>query len=195
MGRAIPDTEIYVVGSDDRPCAPGEIGELVHRGPTVSLGYWGQPETTARVIRPNPLLPAELGQCEQVCYSGDLVKMDEDGYLYFQGRRDATIKSSGYRISPNEVEEVLVSSGMVREAAAIGVPDELLGQAVMAIVVPHDGQPVTQSDVLEMCALEMPRYMVPRRLEVVDELPKTANGKIDYPTLRQRAAETEAAGS
>src|SRR5262249_49116044 len=96
MGKAIPDTEILVLDEHGRRCKPGEVGELVHRGPTVSMGYWGNPEATNKVLRPNPLLPAELGDVERVCYSGDLVKADEDGFLYYVGRRDAMIKSSGF---------------------------------------------------------------------------------------------------
>src|SRR5262249_27908031 len=130
MGKAIPDTEILVVNDDGRPCKPGEVGELVHRGPTVSMGYWGQPEATARVLRPHPFLPAELGSNEIVCYSGDLVTLDENGFLYFVGRRDALIKSSGFRVSPTEVEEALFQSGKVREAGVIGVPDPVLGQSI-----------------------------------------------------------------
>jgi acyl-CoA ligase (AMP-forming) (exosortase A-associated) len=130
MGKAIPDTEILVINESGRLCKPGEVGELVHRGPTVSLGYWGNPEATNRVLRPNPLLPQEIGDVEKVCYSGDLVKMDDDGFLYYVGRRDTMIKSSGYRISPTEVEEVIFQSGKTHHAAAIGVPDEMLGQAV-----------------------------------------------------------------
>src|SRR5262249_56943101 len=101
--------------------ASGEIGELVHRGRTVSMGYWGQPELTERVLRPHPFIPTELGDSERVCYSGDLVKMDEDGFLYFVGRRDNMIKSSGFRISPTEVEEVLFQSGILQEAAVMGI--------------------------------------------------------------------------
>ena len=93
MGKAIPNTEILVVNEQGRPCKPGEVGELVHRGPTVSMGYWGQPELTARVLRPHPFVATELGNSERVCYSGDLVKIDEDGFLYFVGRRDNMIKS------------------------------------------------------------------------------------------------------
>ena len=122
-------------GQRTRPaCRPGEVGELVHRGPTVSMGYWGQPELTARVLRPHPFIPTELGDSERVCYSGDLVKMDEDGFLYFVGRRDNMIKSSGFRISPTEVEEVLFQSGMLREAAVIGIPDGTLGHVIKAYV-------------------------------------------------------------
>ena len=112
MGKAIPDTEILVVNDSGGLCQPGEPGELVHRGPTVSMGYWGEPELTAKMLRPNPFLPPEVIDREKVVYSGDLVKMDEDGFLYFIGRRDTMIKTSGFRVSPTEVEEVLFQSGI-----------------------------------------------------------------------------------
>jgi acyl-CoA ligase (AMP-forming) (exosortase A-associated) len=186
MGKAIPDTEILVINEHGQLCKPGEPGELVHRGPTVSMGYWGRPEDTARALRPNPLLPPEMGDCERVCYSGDLVKMDEDGFLYFIGRRDTLIKSSGYRISPTEVEEVLFQSGRVRHAAVIGIPDEVLGQAIKAFVVPKDGESIAADDLLSFCGEHMPRYMVPKMIEFLEELPKTSSGKVDYPALRKR---------
>jgi acyl-CoA ligase (AMP-forming) (exosortase A-associated) len=186
MGKAIPDTEILVLNEQGQLCKPGEIGELVHRGPTVSLGYWNRPEDTARALRPNPLLPPEMGDCEKVCYSGDLVKMDEDGFLYFVGRRDTMIKSSGFRISPTEVEEVLFQSGKLQTAAVIGVPDDVLGQTIKAFVVPRDGEPLDTSALLEHCAAKMPRYMVPKAVEVLPEIPKTSSGKVDYPALRRR---------
>ncbi len=186
MGKAIPDTEILVVNEQGHLCGPGEIGELVHRGPTVSLGYWNRPEDTARVLRHNPLLPAEMGDCEKVCYSGDLVKMDEEGFLYYVGRRDTMMKSSGFRISPTEVEEVLFQTGKVRHAAVIGVPDEVLGQTIKAFVVPRDGSPLDTEDLLAHCAEKMPRYMVPKTIEVLDEMPETTSGKVDYPALRRR---------
>jgi acyl-CoA ligase (AMP-forming) (exosortase A-associated) len=186
MGRAIPNTEILVVNEAGKLCGPDEVGELVHRGPTVSLGYWGQPELTDRVLRPHPFLPPELRSDEKVCYSGDLVKMDEDGFLYFMGRRDTLIKCSGYRISPTEVEEVLFQSGMVREAAVIGIPDEALGQSIKAFVVPADGQSPTVEGLLEFCATKMPSYMVPKAIEIAATLPKTPSGKVDYPTIRRQ---------
>jgi acyl-CoA ligase (AMP-forming) (exosortase A-associated) len=186
MGRAIPDTEIVVLNEHGQLCKPGEIGELVHRGPTVSLGYWNRPEDTARALRPNPLLPPELDDCEKVCYSGDLVKMDEDGFLYFIGRRDTMIKSSGFRISPNEVEEVLFQSGKLRGAAVIGIPDEVLGQVIKAFVVVKDGEQLDTEALLTMCGDKMPRYMVPKFIEVLSEIPKTSSGKVDYPALRRR---------
>lgn len=186
MGKAIPDTEILVVNDDGELCGPGEVGELVHRGPTVSMGYWGQPELTAKSIRPHPLLPPELGDAEKVVYSGDLVKMDEEGYLYFVARRDAMIKSSGFRISPTEVETVLFQTGRLREAAVIGLPDERLGQAIKAFVVPRDGDVVDAEALIGYCAERMPRHMVPKTVESLDSLPKTGSGKIDYPALRRR---------
>jgi len=186
FGKAIPDTEIFVVNEKNELCKPGEIGELVHRGPTVSLGYWGQPEATDRVLRPNPLLPPELQHTERVCYSGDMVKIDEEGFLYYIGRRDTTIKSSGFRISPTEVEEVLFQSGKLREAAVIGIPDGVLGQSIKAFVVPRDGETIDSETLLAYCAWKMPRYMVPKSLEIFDDLPKTTSGKIDYPALRRK---------
>src|SRR5215470_16021702 len=186
MGKAIPDTEILVLNDQGQPCKPGEPGELVHRGPTVSLGYWNRPEDTARALRPNPLLPPEMGDCEKVCYSGDLVKTDEDGYLYFIGRRDTMIKSSGFRISPTEVEEVLFQSGKLRQAAVIGIPDESLGQVIKAFVVPREGDVLAVEDLLDYCGGRMPRYMVPKAVEILSELPKTTSGKVDYPALRRR---------
>jgi acyl-CoA ligase (AMP-forming) (exosortase A-associated) len=186
MGKAIPDTEILVLNDQGQPCKPGEPGELVHRGPTVSLGYWNRPEETARALRPNPLLPPELGDCERVCYSGDIVKMDEDGFLYFIGRRDGMIKSSGIRISPTEVEEVLFQTGKLSGAAVIGVPDAVLGQVIKAFVVPRDGEALDTEALLAFCAEKMPRYMVPKFVEVLSEIPKTSSRKVDYPALRRR---------
>jgi acyl-CoA ligase (AMP-forming) (exosortase A-associated) len=186
MGRAIPDTEILILNEDGGLCKPGEIGELVHRGPTVSLGYWNRPEDTARALRPNPLLPREMGDCEKVCYSGDLVKVDEEGFLYFVGRRDTMIKSSGFRISPTEIEEVFFQTGKLQGAAVIGIPDDTLGQVIKAFVVAKDGSPLDTRELLAICAERMPRYMVPKFIEVLSELPKTSSGKVDYPALRRR---------
>lgn len=198
MGKAIPDTEILVVNEDGELCGPGEIGELVHRGPTVSLGYWGHPELTDRVLRPNPFRPSAMGDQEKVCYSGDLVKMDEEGFLYFIGRRDNQIKSSGFRISPTEVEAGLCKTGKLREAAVIGLPDETLGQQIKAFVVPREGTSVDADELLEDVATLLPRHMVPKTVEILAELPKTSSGKVDYPKLRQRetaAASAASAGS
>lgn len=191
IGKPLPDVEICLVNDKGEPCAPEEIGELLHRGPTVSMGYWGQPEATDRVFRPNPFAPPELRHTEKVYFSGDLVKMDADGFLYFIGRRDAQLKCSGYRVSPTEVEEVLYETGLLREVAVIGVPNELLGHTIRAFVAPRDGIQVRVDELLEICGRRMPRYMIPRRIDILDELPKTGSGKINYPLLRQRASSPE----
>jgi acyl-CoA ligase (AMP-forming) (exosortase A-associated) len=185
MGKAIPNTEILVVNEQGQPCKPGEVGELVHRGPTVSMGYWGQPELTAKVLKPHPFIAPELRDTERVCYSGDLVTVDEDGFLYFVGRRDNMIKSSGFRISPTEVEEVLFQSGTLREAAVVGIPDGTLGDVIKAYVVPRDGASIDQDVLLAFCAEKMPRYMVPKMIQIMQSLPKAPNGKVDYPALRR----------
>ena len=186
MGKAIPNTEILVVNDEGRPCAPGEVGELVHHGPTVSMGYWGHAELTAKVLRPHPFPPDGVTAPPRVVYSGDLVKTDDDGFLYFVGRRDNQLKSSGFRVSPTEVEEGLCQTGKLREAAVIGIPDSVLGHRIKAFVVPREGVQLDVDDVLASCSTVMPRHMVPKSIEVLDALPKTTSGKIDYPALRNR---------
>ena len=161
-------------------------GEVLARSNVCLEGYWDQPELTARVLRPHPFLPTELGDVERVCYSGDYVKMDEEGFLYFIGRRDTMIKSSGFRISPTEVEEVLFKSGHLKIAAVIGVPDEVLGQTVKAFVVAREGVDLKAETLREFCAANMPRHMVPKAIEVLDQMPRTTSGKVDYPALRRR---------
>lgn len=183
IGKAIPECEVFAVTADGRRTRPGEPGTLVHRGPTVSLGYWNRPEDTARVLRPNPLRSPEQGG-EIVCYSGDLVVEDEDGFFSFVGRQDTMIKSAGYRISPTEVEEATMASGAFRQVAVIGLPDPVAGQRVHAVAVPIDGQ-ADVAAVLGSLAESLPAYMVPREIELVGALPTTPNGKVDYPKLLQ----------
>lgn len=179
IGKPVPNTEILVI-RDGRECAPGDVGELVHRGPTVALGYWGKEEATRQAYRPNPLAPPELFDVERVVYSGDLVRRDEEGYLYFVGRDDAMIKSQGYRMSPEEIEDLLHHSGLIREACAFGVPDPEMGHRVVAVVSLRDGDTANAVDSLRQYAMQNgPSYMVPARILVLDELPKTGSGKID----------------
>ncbi len=186
MGKAIPGTEILVVGKDGKPCGPGETGVLVHRGPTVSLGYWENPEKTQEVFRPHPFLPPGLDRTERVVYSGDLVRKDEDGFLYFVARDDQMIKCHGHRISSTEIEEVLYSAGKVKLCAAVGVPDHLRGQSIKIYVVPQEGVVVTEDDILTCCAENLPKYMLPKWVEIVDDLPRTGSGKIDFANLKKR---------
>ncbi len=180
IGKAIPECEIFLVNAQGQRCAPGEAGMLVHRGPTVSLGYWNRPEDTARVLRQNPLIPPDQG-ADIVCYSGDLATQDEDGFFYFVGRNDAMIKSAGHRISPTEVEEVLMATAQFTQVAVIGLPDAAAGQRVHAVAVAADGADVALA--LARCAEALPTFMVPRQIELVAELPLSQNGKVDYKAL------------
>ncbi len=170
IGKAIPNTEILVIDDHGRRCGPGDIGELVHDGPTVSLGYWGNPELTDRVLRPHPYSPPGRGEGDRVCYSGDLVTMDGDGFLYFVGRRDNQIKSSGFRISPTEVEEIICRIAPIRQAAVVGVPDPVLGQHLVAFAIPdEDAGSLEAAEILVRCAGAMPpgsqRQPVSRRFD------------------------------
>ncbi|MGI9049023.1 MAG: AMP-binding protein [Rubrobacteraceae bacterium] len=185
IGKAIPNTEVLVVDKEGRECAPGEVGELVHRGPTVAMGYWGNEEATRKAYRPNPLAPPELLDVEKVVYSGDLARRDEEGYLYLMGRADAMIKSQGYRMSPEEVEGLLVGSGLVHEACAFGVPDPEMGQQIVAAVTLKNGnEEGATDDIRRYCLENGPPYMVPKEILVQKEdLPKTASGKIDRKTI------------
>ncbi|MBD3241678.1 MAG: acyl-CoA ligase (AMP-forming), exosortase A system-associated [Chitinivibrionales bacterium] len=196
IGKAIPNTEITVLSEAGAPCGPNEKGILVHRGPTVALGYWRRPDETAERFRTMPLPNVGGPSVETVVYSGDLVSADEDGYLYFIGRTDAMIKSSGYRISPSEIEEIVFRSGMAGEAAAIGIGDDALGQRVKVLMVPlPKAPPDAARRVKAYCAEHMPAYMVPSMVEFVDSLPKTPVGKVDYPALYRREEAARAAGS
>ena len=181
IGKAIPNTEIMVINKEGRECVPEEPGELVHRGPTVAMGYWGNEEATRKAYRPNPLASPELLGVERVVYSGDTVRRDEEGFLYFIGRDDAMIKSQGYRLSPEEVENLLIGSGLVHEACAFGVEDPEVGQLVMAVVSFKDGAALEDAveRVREHVIKNGPPYMVPKEIFVLDELPKTGSGKID----------------
>lgn len=172
VGIAIPNTELWIVNERDERVGPGEVGQLVIRGATVMRGYWEKPEETAKKLRPGPL-PGEM-----VLYTGDYCKLDEEGYLYFVGRMDDIIKSRGEKVAPKEVESAIVDLPGVREAAVIGVPDPILGQAVKALVVLDEGSTVTEKDILHQCSKRLENFMVPKIVEIVAELPKTTTGKI-----------------
>ena len=184
MGRAIPNAEVMVVREDGSPCSPGEPGELVHRGSLVALGYWNDTERTAERFRPAPGQEAGISLPEIAVWSGDTVKMDEDGYLYFIGRKDDMIKTSGYRVSPTEVEETLYASGLVGQAAALGIPHPTLGQAIVA-VVSLDNSDVNSEAILQYCKQKLPTFMVPQHIQIQSSLPRNPNGKIDRKQLSQ----------
>ena len=183
IGKAIPNAEVMVLRPDGTACAPHEPGELVHRGPTVGLGYWNDPERTAERYRPILGQTSGLPHSELVVWSGDHVRMDEDGFLYFIGRDDDMLKSSGYRVSPTEVEDVLYASGLVREAAAIGIDDDTLGQRIVAVVVPEQAE-FDKATLMNHSRAALPLYMVPQQIEVRAALPVTPNGKVDRRALR-----------
>ena len=177
IGRAIPGSEILVLREDLTACDVNEVGELVQRGPTVALGYWNNPEATARVYRPNPLRPAGAPDSERVVFSGDLVRRDENGLLFYVGRRDQLIKSLGFRVSPDEITDVIFASGQVVEAVVGTVPDDRRGESIVAYVVLNDGGSLER--VREWCKLELPRYLQPARVEARETLPRTSSGKFD----------------
>ncbi|MGA8147388.1 MAG: acyl-CoA ligase (AMP-forming), exosortase A system-associated [Gallionellaceae bacterium] len=180
MGKAIPNAEIMVVREDGTPCAPGEPGELVHRGVHVALGYWNDPEKTAERYKIAPGQPAGLPIPEMAVWSGDTVKMDEEGFLYFIGRRDEMIKTSGYRVSPTEVEEIIYATELVTEAAAVGVAHPVLGQAVVLVIYLSNKDEFASEKLMAECKRQLPAFMVPAQIVSRDEpLPRNPNGKID----------------
>ncbi len=184
MGKAIPNAEILVVRDDGSECEPHEPGELVHRGALVSLGYWNDPEKTAERFRPLPGQRRELVMPEIAVWSGDTVRRDEDGFLYFVSRRDEMIKTSGYRVSPTEVEEVLYRTGLVAEAAAFGVDHPALGQAIVVVAQAAPGIAEDRDALLAACRQTLPNYMIPAHVDwLANPLPRNANGKIDRKQL------------
>ncbi len=191
IGRAIPNAEIAVVDEAGRPVPPGTPGELVHRGPMVALGYWNDPVRTAERFRPWPLAGPHPLDGERAVFSGDLVVADADGFLTFLGRRDAMIKSGGYRISPEEVEEAAYGVPGVAAAAAIGVPDELMGEAIVVLVEAEDGTPAADADALVEAVRQaahhhLPAWMQPRLVALAPfALPRSPNGKLDRIAARR----------
>ncbi len=173
VGIPIPGTEAWVEGEDGQRLGAGQVGELVVRGRHVMRGYWNAPEKTAIRFRAGAL-PGE-----RLCYTGDLFRVDEDGFFYFVARKDDVIKSRGEKVPPKEVENVLYSLNGVRETAVIGVPDPVLGQAIKAFVSLEPEALLTEADVIRHCRANLEDFMVPRFVEIRSELPKSANGKIN----------------
>jgi acyl-CoA synthetase (AMP-forming)/AMP-acid ligase II len=184
IGKAIPGQEVLVLNADGHECAPGEVGELVHRGSLVTLGYWNDVQLTQQRFKPLPKRLQQLTREEIAVWSGDLVKTDVEGFIYFVGRRDHLIKSSGYRISPIEIEEVIAELPAVIESAALGIPDEALGQRVVvaAVVGPHAPADIAER-IRQHCRMQLPAYMVPAEVHLMSQLPRNANGKCDRTAL------------
>lgn len=188
IGKAIPNAEILVLRPDGTECAPGEEGELVHRGALVALGYWGDPERTAERYRPIARPGQTWRTPEMAVWSGDTVVADDEGFLYFVGRADDMIKTSGYRVSPTEVEESAYGTGLVRDAVAVGVADPALGQRIVLVATPPDG--VLDVDALTTALRQrLPLYMVPSRIEARAELPRSPNGKFDRKLISSEVSE------
>lgn len=184
IGKAIPNAEILVLRPDGSECGPGEPGELVQRGALVAQGYWNDAEKTAERFRPLPGRAPGLMLPEVAVFSGDTVRRDEEGFLYFIGRRDEMIKSSGYRISPSEVEEVLYATQLVGECAAFGLPHPTVGEVVAVVVTARDGAAFDLTRLQALCRERLPAYMVPAQIELrAGPLPRNANGKIDRKAL------------
>jgi acyl-CoA synthetase (AMP-forming)/AMP-acid ligase II len=177
VGIAIPNTELWIVDESGNKVGPDIVGELVIRGGTVMKGYWEKPEATAKKLKPGPL-PGE-----QILYTGDYCKLDDEGYLYFVARMDDIIKSRGEKVAPKEVEGIVVSIPGVKEAAVIGVPDDILGQAVKAFVVLEHGCTISAKEIQRFCMDRLENFMVPKYVQIVSELPTTDTGKIKKTNL------------
>jgi acyl-CoA ligase (AMP-forming) (exosortase A-associated) len=183
IGKAIPNAEILVLRPDGTECEPGEEGELVHRGALVGLGYWNDPVRTAERYKPVHRRGEEWRAPEWEVWSGDTVVADEEGFLFFVGRRDEMIKTSGYRISPTEVEEAAYSTGLVRDAVAVGVSDDALGQKIVLVATPT-GPDLDVTALLSALRQLLPLYMVPATVDVRAELARSANGKYDRALIK-----------
>lgn len=177
VGRGMPNEEVWLVDEAGRRLPHGSTGELVIRGSNVMRGYWNKPKETAERLRPAPI-PGEM-----LLYSGDLFRTDAEGWLYFVARKDDIIKSRGEKVSPREVENALYSFEGVRDAAVVGVPDPVLGEAIKAFVVMKEGHAATEREVIRHCLTKLESFMAPKHVEFVAELPTTDTGKIKKTAL------------
>ena len=189
MGKAIPYAEILVLREDGSNCDDDEVGELVHIGPLVTLGYWQNETATAEKFKVTPKQAINAQDTPLAVFSGDYVKRDTDGFLYFVSRRDEMIKTSGYRVSPTEVESVLLQLPQVGETAVIASPSTELGQTIIALIVTSSDKldpdlAVEKQNIIKHCQLNMPNYMIPKTIIFLTELPRNANGKVDKKSLK-----------
>jgi len=166
IGKAIPGVTLTVVDDKGKICPPGETGEIVASGDNIMMGYWNQPVETSRVLKDDGL------------HTGDLAKTDEDGYFYIVSRKSDMIKSGAHRISPKEIEEILAEHPDVVESAVFGVPDEILGENIKAVIVLKTGSKTTERDIIRHCRTNLPAFKLPKIVEFREGLPKTSSGKI-----------------
>jgi len=186
IGRPIPNVTIDVVNAEGWPSAPHEHGELVHSGPLVAQGYWGDPEKSALRFKPAPDFSRNSG--EPAVWSGDVVFSDDEGLLYFVGREDGQIKTSGYRVSPTEIEEIIAGHPDVAECLVVGVAHPSLGQAIVGVVSPRGGIVLQEKAILQHCRRALPAFMVPKTIVIRSALAKNANGKIDRSGVEEELA-------
>jgi amino acid adenylation domain-containing protein len=177
VGIAMPNCEVFIVDKDNKEVPRGEVGQLVVRGANVMQGYWNAQEQTAKTYR------SALGFREKLLFTGDYFKMDEEGFLYFLGRKDDMIKSRGERISAKEVERAINGIEGVNECAVIGVPDEIFGKAIKAFIACQPGVQLEAKQVLQHCVTQLESYAIPKYVDFMEVLPKTAHGKIDKKKL------------
>ena len=189
VGIAIPNEEVFVFDEHGKDLGPGEIGELVVRGANIMQGYWNRPEETAKTFRPGRY------RGDVLLYTGDLFKKDEEGFLYFVGRKDDMIKTKGEKVSPREIENALCSIPGVVEAAVLGVPDEVLGQAIKAYIVPQREVTLVPDQIKMYCSKHLEAFMVPSHVEFRESLPKTPSGKIDKKVLKAEETSSSQAAS
>jgi acyl-CoA synthetase (AMP-forming)/AMP-acid ligase II len=185
MGRAVPGSTVYVLRENGSICEDEEVGELVHAGPTVALGYWNDPDASARVFVPNPTADIAVPALARAVHSGDLVRRDASGRLYYVGRRDRMIKTLGFRVSPDEIADVIYASKQVAEAVVTSEPDEQRGERIVAHVVLAPAG--TLQALRQWCGVELPRHMQPARWDVRESLPRNASGKHDLLALAPAA--------
>jgi acyl-CoA ligase (AMP-forming) (exosortase A-associated) len=185
IGKAIPNVWVEVINKNGKICEAEQIGELIHGGACVTKGYWNNPELTARAFRPNPLLPEKNRFLDRVVYSGDLVKKDREGFLYYVGRKDAMIKKEGYRVSPTEVEELLMGHQDVFEAVAYGIESQTAKNEIGALITAKQG--IDIKELTNFCRQNAPEYLVPDRILIMEEFAKTETGKIDRPRVIKEA--------
>ncbi len=177
IGKSIPGVSIVLKKENGTEAAPGETGEIVARGANVMEGYWNNPSETEKVLRPDGL------------HTGDLARFDDEGYLYIVGRRSDMIKSGAHRISPKEIEEAILEHPGVAEAAVVGLPDEILGEAVHACVVLKEETKMDGRELLLHCRRSLPLFKVPKRIVFLESLPKTSSGKVNRPVLMEKIGE------
>ena len=179
IGKAIPNAEIMILNKEGKLCRPMEKGELVQRGAHVAQGYWNDSEKTVQMFKSHPFPLAGLQFEEKVVYSGDTVYKDQEGFIYYEGRTDELIKTSGYRVSPAEIEEAIYKTNKVKHAAVFGIPDGILGQVPVAAVSLKENMILDENELIQSCRKRLPNYMVPVKVVIYDELPLNPTGKLD----------------